>query len=304
VSKVKARQNPLSKVESFMQRIVESPFAFLFPSKLQPAEVARKLERAMEDSILLQGEGRRLAPDVYDIFLSYKDHQQLLPVEATLKNGWQDHLIQVARHRHYTLRITPVLRLHPSSELRSGTIRIEAHMQDRQQAIAGDGTSTEAGPMPTQALSAEQLALLRSQLSPGQQLPGLPDTPIQPGSSPNNSSASSILPGGHSPGVSLSPLPQAWFTIRLPQMQQKVYRIEKPVVNIGRQLTNDIIVEDKRVSRYHAQIKYQSNGQFIIFDLGSTNGITINGTPHLRQHTLRNGDRFTIGSYDFYFERR
>ena len=301
---MKARQNPISKVESFMQRIVESPFAFLFPSKLQPAEIARKLERTMEDSVLLQGEGRRLAPDVYDIYLSYKDHQHFLPVEDTLQKGWQDHLIQVARHRHYTLRVMPVLRLHPSSELRPGAVRIEAHMQDRQHAIASDGTSTEAGPMATQALSAEQLALLRAQLPAGQQLPGLPDTPIQPGSSPSNSSSSSILPGGYSQGVSLSPLPQAWLTIRLPQMQQKVYRIEKPVVNIGRQLTNDIIVEDKRVSRYHAQIKYQSNGQFIIFDLGSTNGITINGTPHLRQHTLRSGDRFTIGSYDFYFERR
>ena len=100
------------------------------------------------------------------------------------------------------------------------------------------------------------------------------------------------------------PLPQAWLTIRLPQANQQIYRIEKPVINIGRQLSNDIIVEDKRVSRYHAQIKYQPNGQFTIFDLGSTNGITINGTPHMRQHTLRSGDRFTIGSYDFYFERR
>ena len=36
----------------------------------------------------------------------------------------------------------------------------------------------------------------------------------------------------------------------------------------------------------------------------ATNGITINGTPGMRQHTLRVGDRFTIGSYDFYFERR
>src|SRR5215471_20921949 len=134
-----------------MQRIVESPFAFLFPSKIQPAEVARKLERAMEDSILLQGEGRRLAPDVYDIYLSFKDHQRLLPVEATLKQGWQDHLIQVARHRHYTLRVMPVLRLHPSSELRSGAVDIEAHLQDRQRAIADDGTLTEAGPMATQA---------------------------------------------------------------------------------------------------------------------------------------------------------
>src|SRR5947209_6218002 len=139
-----------------MQRIVESPFAFLFPSKLQPAEVARKLERAMEDSVLLEGEGRRLAPDIYDIFLSFKDHQQMQPVEATLKKGWQDHLVQVARHRHYTLRVMPVLRLHPSSDLRSGAVRIEAHLQDRQQSIA-DGTDIEAGPMATQALSAEQL---------------------------------------------------------------------------------------------------------------------------------------------------
>ena len=304
MSKVKARHNPLSKVESFMQRIVESPFAFLFPSKLQPAEVARKLERAMEDSVLLQGEGRRLAPDVYDIYLSFKDHQQLLPVEATLKKDWQDHLIQVARHRHYTLRVIPILRLHSSSELRPGAVRLEAYMQDSQHALASDGTGMEAGPMATQALSAEQLALLRAQLPPGQQLPGISSPPLQPGSSLNNASASAILPGGHSQGMPMPPLPQAWLTIRLPQMQQKVYRIEKPVVNIGRQLTNDIIVEDKRVSRYHAQIKFQPNGQFMIFDLGSTNGITINGTPHLRQHTLRSSDRFTIGSYDFYFERR
>ncbi len=287
-----------------MQRIVESPFAFLFPSKIQPAEVARKLERAMEDSVLLQGEGRRLAPDVYDIFLSFKDHQQLLPVEATLKKDWQDHLIQLARHQHYTLRVIPILRLHPSSELRPGAVRIEAQMQDSQHAIGSDGTGMEAGPMPTQALSAEQLALLRAQLPPGQQLPGFPSPPLQPGSLPNNASASAILPGGYSQGMPMPSLPQAWLTIRLPQMQQKVYRIEKPVVNIGRQLTNDIIVEDKRVSRYHAQIKVQSNSQFMIFDLGSTNGITVNGTPHLRQHTLRNGDRFTIGSYDFFFERR
>jgi FHA domain-containing protein len=300
---VKARQNPLSKVESFMQRIVEGPFAFLFPSKLQPAEVARKLERAMEDSVLLQSEGRRLAPDVYDIYLSYKDHQQMQPIESTLKNDWQDHLVHIARQRHYTLRVMPVLRLHASSDLHPGMVRIEAQMLDRQHAMAG-GTDAEGVPMATQALSAEQLALLRAQLAQGQQLPGLPDAGVSPGSSANNPSSSSLFPSDYPAGVPLPPLPLAWLTIRLPQAGQKVYRIEKPIVNIGRQLSNDIIVEDKRVSRYHAQIKYQPTGQFVIFDLGSTNGITINGIPHLRQHTLRSGDRFTIGSYDFYFERR
>jgi Protein of unknown function (DUF3662)/FHA domain len=307
VSSVKVRQNPLSKVESFMQRIVEGPFAFLFPSKLQPAEVARKLERAMEDSILLQGEGRRLAPDVYDIYLSIKDHQLLLPIEPTLKRDWQEHLVHIARQRHYTLRAVPVLRLHADSELRSGQVHIEAQLLDRHQ--SGEGAGGEGGLMATQALSAEQLAQLRAQLPPGVPLPGISNPSISPGfppmgSSPNNPNASSILPGAYPQAAPLPSLPQAWLTIRLPQMAQKVYHIEKPVVNIGRQLTNDIIVEDKRVSRYHAQIKYQPNGQFTIFDLGSTNGITVNGTPHLRQHTLRSGDHFTIGSYDFYFERR
>lgn len=298
---MKTRQNPLSKVESLMQRIIEGPFAFLFPSRLQPAEIARKLQLAMEDNILNQGEGRRLAPEIYDIYLSIKDHQQLSPAESTLKRDWQEHLVQYARQHHFTLRIMPVIRLHASSDLRPGGVRIEALVVDRQHM----GEGGEGGIMATQALSAEQLAQLRAQMPAGQQLPGISGTsqPAYPapgmGSNPNLSQLSPSYPQ-----PAASPMPQAWLTIRLPQAGQKVYRIEKPVVNIGRQLTNDIIVEDKRVSRYHAQIKYQPDGQFAIFDLGSTNGITINNVPNMRQHTLRNGDRFTIGSYDFYFERR
>lgn len=271
-----------------MQRIVEGPFAFLFPTKLQPAQVARRLERAMEDGSLIQGDGWRLAPEIYDIYLSYKDHQQMQPVEGTLKKGWEEQLVQFARMHNYTLRVNPVFRLHPSSNLHIGDLHIETTLVDK--------NASENGIMHTQSLSKEQLAQLQMQLqmSQGQGMPGMANpAPGQYG-----------YPGATNPsGVQLA-LPQAWLTIRLAQSgNQKDYRIEKPVINIGRQLTNDIIVEDKRVSRYHAQIKYQ-DGQFTIYDLGSTNGITVNGVPNLRIHMLQNGDRFTIGSYDFYFQRR
>jgi pSer/pThr/pTyr-binding forkhead associated (FHA) protein len=153
---------------------------------------------------------------------------------------------------------------------------------------------------------------LRAQLQPGQQMPGIDNSPVQRSggypnvaAAPNVGSMPTIASAVSNPQMpAVIPIPPAWLTIRLPQTGQQVYRIEKPIINIGRQLSNDIIVEDKRVSRYHAQIKYQPDGQFAIFDLGSTNGITINNTPHMRQHVLRNGDRFTIGSYDFNFERR
>ncbi len=299
-----APQNPLTKLEALIQRWVEGPFARLFTSRLEAVEVARRLEREMENNTLLQSEGRRLAPNVYDIYLSTKDHQQMEPSQKTLIRDWQKQLVEFAKHRHFTLRTEPVIRLHPDTSLHTGTVRIEAKIAD------------EEGHMATQALSAEQLAQFRAQLAAtGQPLP-----PGLGGSAPNLPSMASGQPGSPSrPGtldaygsgaslpVTIQPqvnMPQAWLTIRLPQAGQQTYRIDKPVVNIGRQLTNDIIVEDKRVSRNHAQIKYQPDGQFAIFDLGSTNGITINNVPHQRQHILRTGDHFTIGSYDFYFERR
>ena len=294
---MKARQNPLTKLEAFIQRLVEGPFARLFPSRVEPVELMRKLERAMEDNTLLQGEGRRLAPNIYDVYLSIKDHQQLSASQAVLIRDWQNNLVDFARHRHYTLRTMPIIRLHADSSLRTGEVRIDTELADRQS--GGDG-----GGMATQALSAEQLAALRAQLPAGQQLPGITNSTQLPNEG-GNPGWQTVPPIPTAPALPTAPpLPQAWLTIRMPQGGQQVYRIEKSIINIGRQLSNDIIVEDKRVSRYHAQIKYQPDGQFAIFDLGSTNGITINNIPQMRQHVLRNGDRFVVGSYNFHFERR
>ena len=318
-----ARQNPLSKFESLMQRIVEGPFAFLFPTRLQPSQVRRQLELAMEDNLVLQGEGRRLAPNLYTIFLSHQDYQQLSQSFSYHATDWQNHLVEVARQRHYTLKTMPILRLSEDSDLRVGRIRIEAALADKQHfnpaANPNAGPSVDGGLMATQAISPAQLAQLREQLAGAQQSgvhdmssfsPGQPGAPMQDYNSNPDYPSYSSFPGN--PSSSLMPpvppqpamnMPQAALSIRLPQAGEQTYRIEKPVIKIGRQLNNDIIVEDKRVSRYHAQIKFQPDGQFAIFDLGSTNGITINGTPNQRHHILRNGDCFTIGSYDFYFQR-
>jgi hypothetical protein len=272
--------------------MVEGPFSRLFPSRLEPMELGHKLERVMENNILLQGEGRRLAPNAYDIYVSIRDHQRLSLDLQTLIPDWQKQLIEFARHRHYTLRTEPTLRLHADSSLAIGSVRIEV------------GGIAQGNIMTTQELSAEQIAQLRSRIPTASQLPDSTvrdSLPNQPHALPNAPAHAARHTG---PSPSSPAMPQAWLTIRLPQAAPQMYHIEKPVVNIGRQLSNDIIVEDKRVSRYHAQIKYQPDDQFVIYDLGSTNGITINNTPQMRQHTLRTGDRFTIGSYDFYFERR
>jgi hypothetical protein len=222
---LKARQNPLAKLEAFMQQMVEGPFARLFPSRLEPVEVVRKLERAMEDNMLLQGEGRRLAPTVYDIYLSVKDHQQMSQSQQVLIRDWQNHLIEFAKHRHFTLRTNPLIRLHADTSLHTGIVRIETQV--------GDGQAGGAdGAMSTQALSAEQLAQLRAQLAAGQPVPGMPIGSVsQPLAGSAKSSSMPGLTGGNTPSTDLSPqaapaMPQTWLTIRLPQAQQQMYRIE------------------------------------------------------------------------------
>lgn len=295
---MKARQNLLSKFETFIERIVQAPFNF-FPSRLEPIELGHKLERAMDENTLLRNDGRIIVPNIYDIYLSIKDHQYLAPNQTVLVRDWQNQMIEYARHRQYILSDTPILRLHPDSSLKLGKTRI----------VAAPEENGGAGHMSTQALSAEDLAKLMAQFP--QQFPqqGQPQQ-VSPyaagyaGVPPNYAGGGASNP--HMPTVPpMAPqIPQAQLVIRLPQGGQRVYRIEKPVVSIGRQLDNDIIVEDKRVGRYHGQVKFEQNGQFTLYDLGSTNGTTINRIPLMRPQALQPGDVFTIGNYDFQFERR
>jgi pSer/pThr/pTyr-binding forkhead associated (FHA) protein len=60
------------------------------------------------------------------------------------------------------------------------------------------------------------------------------------------------------------------------------------VVSIGRALDNDLIIEDSRVSRHHAQLR-RRYGRYVLYDLGSSGGTQINGYP-VEECVLHSGD--------------
>ena len=72
------------------------------------------------------------------------------------------------------------------------------------------------------------------------------------------------------------------------------YKLIGETVTIGRDTTNDVILPDTKSSRNHACIELR-NGDFWIRDLGSQNGLIINGTV-MRESLLRFGDQLIIGS--------
>jgi hypothetical protein len=80
----------------------------------------------------------------------------------------------------------------------------------------------------------------------------------------------------------------------------KVYEIAKPMVTIGRDPKNDIVLEDPTVSGRHAEIMYQQ-GQFGIRDVGSRNGTMVNGTK-IEKSRLESGARIEFGRMRLTFE--
>jgi hypothetical protein len=72
----------------------------------------------------------------------------------------------------------------------------------------------------------------------------------------------------------------------------QIFTIDNKIVNIGRQLKNDLVVNDPRVSRKHAQIR-EVKGRHIIFDLDSSGGTFVNNIPS-DQTALHPGDVISL----------
>ena len=64
-------------------------------------------------------------------------------------------------------------------------------------------------------------------------------------------------------------------------------------ITIGRQEGNTIRLTERNVSRSHARL-LKRNGSYVVEDLGSYNGVTVNG-ERIEEHQLRPGDRIEIG---------
>ncbi len=67
-------------------------------------------------------------------------------------------------------------------------------------------------------------------------------------------------------------------------------------VTIGRKDHNTIQLNEQNVSRSHARLQFRDDG-WIIQDLGSYNGVKINGVPIAEQTLLRESDLIQIGDY-------
>ena len=74
----------------------------------------------------------------------------------------------------------------------------------------------------------------------------------------------------------------------------KSFELTKNELYIGRDVNNDIVINDSEISRKHARLILQAGG-FVLEDLGSTNGTFVNGQRLMGPHVLRPGELIMLG---------
>jgi hypothetical protein len=84
-------------------------------------------------------------------------------------------------------------------------------------------------------------------------------------------------------------------------LDDRRYVLDGPTAALGRSKDCDCVLGDPNVSRRHAELRRNSHGDWQIVDLGSTNGVKVNGR-RVSSSRLSPGDEVILGTTVFTFD--
>jgi hypothetical protein len=290
----------LSEFEDRLGGAIEGAFSNVFRSPVQPAELARAAGKEMGRSRKL-GIDKVYVANVYSIFLSLKDTRALGGLTATLEGELETYLLAYAREHDFALATRPVVRFATDDQLRLGRFDVIGEQ------LTVEEIFEEIGEIPgvTDALVRDEPGAggggIDAGIEPGGGGLGLRDLGrgVESGGGGGNGGYEDYGNTGTShpdnraaryaqlnvPGFGLMTLePTRTYTLGRRESQQG----------------NTIVVEDANVSRQHARLQYDGR-DWVIEDLGSTNGTFVNGRKISAPIPLRNGEVIRIGMSELPF---
>jgi FhaA, N-terminal domain/FHA domain len=84
-------------------------------------------------------------------------------------------------------------------------------------------------------------------------------------------------------------------------LDDRRYVLDAERSTLGRSRDADCVLRDPNVSRHHAELRRSATGEWTIADLGSTNGVKVNGR-RVGSTRLNSGDKVTLGTTSFRFD--
>src|SRR5512147_973052 len=120
---------PLAAVERFFERLFERPSARLFRTRLQPLQLQRRIERAMEAERRVTLD-RTLVPNRFVVHLHPDDLAGLGDLTEGLAVELADGALTFARNHHFSLADRPRVDLQADPRIQRADIRVETHFVD------------------------------------------------------------------------------------------------------------------------------------------------------------------------------
>jgi FHA domain-containing protein len=257
--------NVLRSIEHRIESLVEGVFGRAFRSHVQPVELARKLAKEMDDHKTVSI-SRVYVPNEYVLYLAPKDREQFASYEGSLLTELGDYLSEHARREGYSLLSTPRVLLEEDDDLDIGEFGIATRMV--QAGRIGEVAEPEmvGAPEPN------------------------PTSVFKP-----PAAATAAVSAQEAEEFGLAHEPRAVLKVG-----GKRHDLSGERMLIGRSRECEITVEDPNVSRRHAEVRLE-DGSWWIVDLGSTNGVEVNG-ERVDRARLDPDDRVVVGRTELVFE--
>jgi hypothetical protein len=204
---------------------------------------------------------RVYVPNEYTVYLSKQDRAKLEGYERSLEQELSGYLLDHARRRGYDLLTRPAVDFSTDERLRLGEFGIQARLVK---------PPAHEGEAPKQGEEGHTMVY----------------SAVRERERPKRAERSTAA---------------LVETRAVVSLEDRRYVLEGPRATIGRSKSAECVLSDPNVSRRHAELRRSESGDWQIVDLGSTNGVKVNGR-RVASTRLSPGDQVTIGTTSFQFD--
>ena len=205
---------------------------------------------------------RVYVPNEYTVYLAPADREQFESYEENLRGELQEYLAEHSRRESYALLSSPRVLLETDADLDVGEFGIATRMVQPDRRRGADEPAADVEPGATMI--------------------------YKPKAPPPTQAVAPEELGLEQELVELT-------------VDGTRHEVKQRRVVLGRSRDCDIQLSDTNVSRRHAELR-QEGASYWMVDLGSTNGMEVNG-KRVKRAKLRDGDTVTLGSTDVVFSR-
>ena len=308
----------LSKFENKMEDGIEGAMGSIGSSALSPVQIMKKCEKEMRREKVV-GAGRQYAPTLYTVLVSKVDDAKMSGYYPTLAGETETFLIAKARETGCVMDGAPLVRFLVEPGLRKGKFDVVAEMvaspiisklRDDENKRYGIEPQKPAG-----AANAANVVRGRNMKPNLQPLHNLDNAPSQNVVASQKASRKSLTPesmnapqmiAAQSSEIKIVDIPSYVGAPITQDALREVYLYDEErdtayqlasgvALHIGRGNSNDIVVPDINISRVHAQIEQMPDGNWVVTDLNSTNGVFVNDTK-IHSAIVQDGDIISLGT--------